>query len=224
MWNSTSRVKEEGTQYDFPELDAIVNFIGYLIELEEDSSETSLAKDEECDLHYSAYLNGITNGEYIYAVFEILSEMLSDEPFKEAPFYKEAVLASLLDGLRGQFLEYLTHDTFPHEDAQDIWNLYAAIRQYKKEPLWVNDEGKEIKPPSLSKISTDDWEGILEDINDEFLWDRDWELGFLGGTNFALVKVQPCFPSFQEYRTAKTWIMDAYSNTCRNQKSQKAPS
>jgi hypothetical protein len=222
MWNSTSRAKEGGTQYDFPELDALISFIGCAIEREEDKGETSLAKDGECDFHYTAYLNGITNGEYIYTIFEILGEMLSDEPSKEAPFHKEAVLASLLDGLRDEFLDRLADDNFPTEDAQGIWNLYAATRRYRKAPLWVNDEDKEVEPPSLSKISTDDWESILEDIHDEFLWDRDWELGLFGGINFSLLKEQPHFPSLQEYRTAKTWIMDAYSKTRQNQKSRKS--
>jgi hypothetical protein len=219
MWNSTSRAKEGGTQYEFPELDAIINFIGCAIEREEDASDNPLPKDEACDLHYASYLNGITNGEYLYAVFEILGEMTSDEPFKEAPFYKEAVLASLLDGLREEFLEHIADGEFPSEEAQDIWSLYAAARRHRNVPVWLNDNDKEAKPPPLSKISADDWGWILEEIHDEFLWDRDWELGLFGGTNFALLKEQPHFPSLQEYRTAKTWIMDAYSKTRQNCKS-----
>jgi hypothetical protein len=197
MWNSTSRATKNGTQYEFPELDAIINSIGFLIELEEDADEGSLSKGAECDFHHTSYLDGITNGEYIYTIFEILNEMLGDEPSKEAPFYKEAVLASLIDGLREDFLEHLKGEEFPEEDAEDIWGLYAALRRYRKSPIWIDDEGKEAKPPALSKISADDWDCILEEIHDEFLWDRDWELGLFGGTNFALLKEQPHFPSLQ---------------------------
>jgi hypothetical protein len=219
MWNSTSRVTQSGTKYDFPELDAIINFIGFAIEGEEGANDSPLKKDEECNFHYTSYLNGITNEEYLYTIFEILGEMTSDELRKDAAFYKEAVLASLLDGLRDEFLERLKDDEFPSEEARDIWNLYAASGRHRKAPLWVDDEDNEVKPPPLCEIGADDWEWILEEIADEFLWDRDWELGLFGGTNFALLKEQPHFPTLQEYRTAKTWILDAYSNTRQNQKS-----
>jgi hypothetical protein len=164
-------------------------------------------------------LNGITNGEYIYAVFEILSEILSDEPYAETPLFKEAVLASLLDGLQGDFLDLLDSEEFPAETAQDIWNLYSACRRNRKAPLWENDKDEEVEPPILSEIERDDWERILEEIHDEFLWDRDWEIGIFGGTNFALLKEQPHFPTLQEYRTAKIWLQTAYSNTRHNRKS-----
>jgi hypothetical protein len=219
MWNSTSRVSEGGTKYEYPELDAIINFIGCAIEGEEDSNDQPLAKDNECDFHHTAYLNGITNGEYIYVVFEILTEMMDDEPYKTAPFYKEAVLASLIDGITEEFLDLLQSEEFPIKHAQDIWNLHVAYCQKRKVPLWADDDGKEVRPPVLTAISKDDWEWILEEIQNEFLWDRDWELGLFGGSNFALVKEQPHFPSLQEYRTAKTWIMDAYSKTSWNKKS-----
>lgn len=218
MWNSTSRVTSDGTKYDFPELDALFNFIGCAIEREEDLNDHSLGKDEECQFHYSGYLNGITNGEYIYALFEILSEMTGDEPSKEAPFFKEAVLASVLDGLQEEFLEELQQDRFPTEDAQDIWNLYAARCRYRKAPLWIDENDKETEPPGLREIEVDDWEWILEEIYDEFLWDRDWEIEVLAGSNFALLKEQPHFPTLQEYRTAKTWIMDCYGSTRQNRK------
>ena len=85
MWNSTSKQSDKGVQYNLPDFDAIINFIGYLIELNEDSNGSPLAKDDTCDLHYSAYLNGITNGEYIYAIFEILGEMTSPNPVNRRP-------------------------------------------------------------------------------------------------------------------------------------------
>ena len=203
MWNSTSRATEKGTQYEFPELDAIINYVGSMLELEEGAKEEPLLKDAECDFHYSSYLNGITNGKYIHTIFEILSEMINDEPFKEAPFYKEAVLASLLDGLREDFLERLAGEEFPKKDAEDIWILYAASRRRRNTPVWVDNEDKEAKPPALSKINAEDWDWILEEIHDEFLWDRDWELGLFSGTNFALLERSVHFHRFKNIALPK---------------------
>jgi hypothetical protein len=218
MWNSTSKVTEEGTKYGSPDLDALFNFVGCAIDLEE--LEVELRKDDECKFHYCAYLNGITNGEYIYAAFEILSEMIGDEPSKPAPFYKDAVLASILEGLEEEFLERINDEDFPIETAQDIWNLHAARCRNNKLPLWTDEDDKEIEPPSLKELKASDWELILTNIQDEFLWDRDWEIDVLAGSNFALVKEQPHFPTLQEYRTARTWLMVGYSNTRHNRQAR----
>ena len=106
------------------------------------------------------------------------------------------------------------------EDAQDIWNLYAVRCQNRKVPLWFDKDDKEIEPPPLEEIESEDWEWVLEEIFDEFLWDRDWEINVLAGNNFALLKEQPHFPTLQEYRTAKTWLMDCYSNTRQNRETK----
>jgi hypothetical protein len=81
--------------------------------------------------------------------------------------------------------------------------------------LWSNGDGEAAEPPALRDIPKDEWEYVFEFIQDEFLWDRDWEIPFLGG-NFALVQQQPHWPTFQEYRTAKTWLLSVYENTRAN--------
>jgi hypothetical protein len=217
MWNSTSRTNEGGVQYGFADLDVFFNHIGCNIETQEGSDDGPLQKDAECELHVSAYLQGITNGEFLYAVYEILYSMVDDAPCEDIPMHKEAVLATLIDGLRDEFLDRLG-DEFPYADAEDIWRLYVAIRRLRKVALWTNNEGEEVAAPRLQDITSDAWASILEEIHDEFLWDRDWEIEVLGGGNFALLKVQPHFPSFQEFRTAKTWLMSNYAKTRQNSK------
>jgi len=221
MWNSTSRTSDAGVQYDFADLDVFFNHIGCNIEAQEGCDDGPLQKDAECELHVSAYLQGITNGEYLHAVYEILYSMADGSPCKEVPMHQEAVLSTIIDGLRDEFLDRLDDD-FAEEDAVDIWRLYAAIRRRRKAALWTNDEAGEVAAPRLQEISSDGWASILEEIHDEFLWDRDWEVEMLGGGNFALLKTQPHFPSFQEFRTAKTWLMLNYANTRQNSKEDRA--
>jgi hypothetical protein len=212
MWNSTSRVTEHGTKYECPQIDALINHAGLMIQLEEDD-EPGLEKDAECNVHYTSFLNGITNGEYFYALFQIFGELISDEPSTTGtPLYKEAILASVLDGLRDEFLGSLADNFFDEDGAGDIWELWKACRQNHNLPIWTDENDQPIEPPALKDIPRADWEHMLEVIYHEFLWDRDWELGLLGG-NFALYQEQPHWPTHQEFRTAKTWFLHAYSST-----------
>lgn len=212
MWNSTSRVSEEGTKFEIEQLDLLVNFLGTEIERQEDFDGNPLPKDTEYEWHYSPFLNGITNGEFIYCAFEILSEMLSEQPAKLAPMYKEAVLASILDCAEIDFLERCDSEFFDEETARDVWELWKVCRANKKLPLWEGENGEPAEPPALRDIPEDEWEYVFEFIRDEFLWDRDWEIPLFGG-NLALVQEQPHWPTFQEYRTAKTWLLSLYENT-----------
>lgn len=150
---------------------------------------------------------------------QIFAELTSEESPQEAPMWKEAILGSAIDGLREDFEAQLQDGDFPEERARDIWNLYAAARKRGEDPLWVDDDHREVEPPPLEKLSEGDWSFIMEVIHDEFLWDRDWELGLFGGSNFALLSEQPHFPSIQEFRWAKTSLTVAYANCCQNQHS-----
>jgi hypothetical protein len=223
MWNSTSRLTEGGTKYEIGQLDLLINFLGMEIERQEDSDDLPLAGDAEYEWHYSPFLNGITNGEFLFCAFEILSEMLSDEPAKPAPMYKEAVLASILDCAETDFLERCDSEFFDEEAAQDIWELWKACRANKKLPVWEDENGQPADPPALKDIPQEKWEYVFEFIHDEFLWDRDWEIPFFGG-NLALVQQQPHWPTFQEYRTAKTWLLALYGNTRSNRQEREEKS
>jgi hypothetical protein len=146
------------------------------------------------------------------SAFEIITEMISEEPAKNAPLCKEAVLASILDCVKDDFLEGCNSEFFDAETAKDIWELWKICHANKKLPIWEDGDGQPAEPPTLKEISENEWEHIFGFIHDEFLWDRDWEIPLFGG-NLALVREQPHWPSFQEYRCAKTWLMEFYVST-----------
>jgi hypothetical protein len=91
MWNSQSRVTKDGTRYTIDDLEGLINIIGVELDTGDEPLE-EYPKDGLCEIHYSGYLSGITNGEYIYGVYEVLKDLLSDYPCSVAPLYKEAIL------------------------------------------------------------------------------------------------------------------------------------
>lgn len=211
MWNSASRVTKNGTQYELDDLEPLIDVIGVTL----DGADTPLEafpKDGLCEIHYSEYLNGITNGEYIYGVYEVLKDLLGDYPCVEAPLYKEAILCSLTDQMAELFRDKVKLKDAEDSDKKQIWRLYATSRRNLKRPLWIGEDDQAIQPPRLDALADDDWELILEAIYDEFFWDRDWDLF----KNFALSDPQPHFPTFQEYRKAITWIRHIFSETPTN--------
>src|SRR5689334_6094967 len=137
MWNSTTRETDEGKKYDLKELRVLIEYAALVLETEEDAED--LKKDSECDVHYVPFLKGITNGEYFYALFQIFAEMQNPEPSKDA-MYKEAVLASVLDGLEEKFFNHFENDGYSAEEAEGVWELYKVCQ--RDSILWENEEGE----------------------------------------------------------------------------------
>jgi hypothetical protein len=216
MWNSQSRVTKDGTRYTIDDLEGLINIIGVELDTGDEPLE-EYPKDGLCEIHYSGYLSGITNGEYIYGVYEVLKDLLSDYPCSVAPLYKEAILCSLYDQWHELFIDKIKEGTADESDMNEVWRLYVVARSNVKEPLWTNDNGQEIPPPKLEALKLDDWDLIFEMIYEEFFWDRDWDIF----KNFSLEEPQPYWPSFQEYRRAVKWIDHVFSQTPTNRQADK---
>jgi len=169
------------------------------------------------DALYSSFLNGITVGEYIYGIYEVFNELTNEAACPaEDPLYKEAILYSTLESLAHDFLDRFRDGYFDEETAIDVWELWKACRANQEPPLWADDNDKSIEPPKLHDLKTEDWEYILEMIQEEFFWDLDFEYG----ANFALLEPQPHWPNFQEFRTAKTWLLGEFERTRASRKAR----
>lgn len=199
MWfiNTTSR------QFTAEELRLLFKYAGYCIEKQEQLDEAPLKPDAPCEFYHEPFLAGITNGEYLWCLDEILAEMLSASPAIEPPAFKQAVMASLFQGLKEDFLD---EDVRPDE-IHEIWPLWAARRADKK-LLWLDKDGDPAPTPPLHTLKSADWELVLDILADDLTDEHNYSLGFRGD-NFALHEVQPLWPTYQQFRSAKARILRA---------------
>jgi len=208
MWLSSYPTTKNGTKYNLHDLDFLINEIGFDIELHRDAKE--LEKDEECQFHFEHYLLGITNGEYIYALYEIIQELTSDKAATNPKSYKKAILHALIHGAWETFIDTLKDDKeLGLEEAQDCWDLYKACCKNQNSPIWVDRNNKPILPPKLEKLSIDDWDYVCEEIEEEFITDYNWYFH----NNYKEDKEQPYRPTREEYKKAISWLLEAYSKT-----------
>jgi hypothetical protein len=211
MWISSYPTTINGTKYNLQDLDFLINEIGFDIELHKDASE--LKKDEPCQFHFEHYLLGITNGEYIYAVYEIIQELTSDKASGKPNSYKKAILHALIHSAWETFIDTLNDDKeLGLEEAKDCWELYKVCCKNQNSPIWVDHNNKPISPPKLGKLSIDDWEYVCEEIEEEFITDYNWYFQ----NNYRDDKEQPYKPTPKEYKKAVSWLLEAYSNTRLN--------
>jgi hypothetical protein len=75
MWDSTSQING-GRKYEVGQLALFINFLGYELSRLEGDEGMPLPKDAEYSNHYCSFLDGITNGEFVWCASEILNEML----------------------------------------------------------------------------------------------------------------------------------------------------
>jgi hypothetical protein len=80
------------------------------------------------------------------------------------------------------------------------------------EPLWVGDNGEPADAPELNQLTRDDWEQIAEEVKEHFI---DFDVEF---EEMALLDEQPHWPTFQEFRKAKAWLLNWYGQTRWNRK------
>jgi hypothetical protein len=196
--------------YPLPVLDFIIGHIGVEIHTCEDNED--IGKDTEY-YNPSAFVNGITNGELFYSLYITLTKMTEEEKFDlfSLPICDQQAFASMLDLATTLFLEQM-EDTELDQTAVDLWILYSWCQRMKNKPLWIRDDGEATEPPELNKLTREDWELIAEEVKEHFI-DYDIEL-----QEMALLDEQPHWPTFQEFRKAKTQLLDWSRRTRWNRK------
>lgn len=196
--------------YPLPVLDFIIGQIGFEIDSGEDN------EDFGKDLEYynpSGCVRGITNGELFYSLYLTVMKMTEEEGFDllGLPICDQQAFASMLDLAVTLFLEHLK-DVELGQGAIDLWILYAWCRRMRNEPLWGGDNGEPASAPELNQLTRDNWEQIAEEVKEHFI---DCDVEF---EEMALLDEQPHWPTFQEFRKAKTWLLNWYGQTRGNRK------
>ena len=199
MWKTSSG----SMRFSINDLGFLITPVGLKLELFPELKDCARSKDETCQHQYTLFLEGITNGEFFFAAYAVLGEMLSAEPASEPPRFKKAVLRSLLSCAKSDFMD--TDPTNPRfmESAAKLWELWLACRQGANLPFW-EDDGDAGEPPPLDTLTTADWKVMFCFLFDELLGEPEIEDE---PGNLALEDPQPYWPSFQEYRRARAWLL-----------------
>lgn len=199
MWKTTSG----SLKFDTNDLGFLITPLCIKLEVFPELHDCAESKDETCQHHYTLYLEGITNGEFIYSAYQVICEMISSEPAKKPPQYQKAVLRSLLSCAESDFME-----TDPTKDrfmglAAEVWKFWVACRQGANLPIWEHDE-QDTAPPPLNTLTKAHWTAMFSFLYDELL--NESEVEDEPG-NFALEDPQPYWPNHQEYRRARAWLL-----------------
>lgn len=201
---------EQKGPYPLPVLDFIIGQIGMEIESSRDNED--FGKDSEY-YNPSPYAAGITNGELFFSLYVTLLKMTEKEDFNifDLPISDQQAFASMLDLAITLFLDMDSENEL-NQTAVDFWILYAWCRRMRNVPLWVGDNGDPVDAPELNQLTQDDWELIAEDVKEHFI---DFDIEF---EEMALLDEQPHWPTFQEFRKAKAWLLNWYGQTRWNRK------
>lgn len=204
MWKATSG----NLRFGITDLGFFLNSLGTQLELYEDLKNCAESKDKDCPCHYSPYLEGITNGEYFFSAYDVLAGMLGESPPDEPSALKKAILRSLMNSGKSDFLDATPTGNWFAETAKDLWKLWKACRSCLDLPVW-EVAGQPAEPPSLSSLERSDWQFIFSFLHEELLDESQFEDE---AGNFALNDPQPHWPTHQEYRRARIWIL----SVCRD--------
>lgn len=100
----------------------------------------------------------------------------------------------------------------PDQGWIDLWILHLWCCRLSDSPPLYSEED-EIAPTELSQLTEDDWEQIGESVKEHFMGDSD-----VCDIEMVLLDGQPHWPTHQEFRKAKAWLMDWYEHTRWNSK------
>jgi hypothetical protein len=201
--------KSKPKPFPLEKLRFFLDYLNWAIELEH------LEEDDQipdmygmCEIVIPNHLKYITNGEYIYEAYKIFIDLVSEEKEKEPVMYREAIFSSIFEGAKESFLSELEDnmDAKNFRTARALFELYEYCQNQTGGHLWEDDQGKPVSPPSLDRLTLDDWEDVFSQLSDFFFWDYDWELPIV--FNFSQYVDHPHWPTFPEYRRAFVWIRD----------------
>ena len=139
--------------------------------------------------------------------------MTEEEEFNmfDLPICDQQAFASMLELAMTMFLD-MHLDNELDQTAVDLWILYAWCRRMRNEPVWGGENGEPVSAPELNQLTRDNWEQIVEEAKDHFI---DYDIEF---EEMALLDDQPHWPTHQEFRKAKAWLLNWYGQTRWNRK------
>lgn len=194
-------------RYPLHKLDAIFNHIGVQLELAAELDE--LGKNDKSDLYFSGFLREITNGEYIWALYEALRALTDVGEQVELSPLQDAILSDIISGITARFFdqELQSEDTaYVEQSKQEIWDLYELA----KAQLTPEEGEEQWKAPG--HLKNEDWEIVFELITEVFDWETEWYLWH----HFSLIDPYPHIPNDQEYRLARFWLISHFEATAAN--------
>jgi hypothetical protein len=200
-----------GGTYPLPILEFLVSRIG--VELESAADQEEESRESEF-YNPASYIVGVTNGEFYYSLYRTLERMLKEPEFEieSLPFPDQQILAAAVDLAIIIFMDYVKMDEREMlvSDAPAMWACHYWLRKRAGEPVWSTDSGEEVESLDLNDLSQDEWEMITSEIQEHFVPDPDVEF-----VDLALGDAQPHWPSPQEYRKAKGWLLEWFSSASR---------
>jgi hypothetical protein len=207
MWKSNLAPNRDDREYVHNEVALLFTYLGRQLSRRPFFVQLSAEKNSEFPCHRD-YLRSITYGEFVYCASEIILDMTSDDPAATVPLIKQAVLDAMLHGIEAEFLQSLEVGHFDADLAAQISELYKACSVSPL--LWIDANGQPTSPASLADISPEHWRQIFHSIRYSLIDYEDFCLRTSLNGHFALALDQPHWPTFQEYRTARTWLLRIY--------------
>jgi hypothetical protein len=154
-------------------------------------------------------LEGITNGECIYACASIFEKLMEDGQ-QRLSMVEIVVLMAIAKAVRDEFMGYLDLDDDDIGDsAKAVCKLYEFCCAKLDFDGWKERGGR----PPHDEISAVEWKKVFLIITNEFTPHETEEETF---THFTEWREQPHFPSFQETRAAIHWLLNIYRKTATN--------
>ena len=178
MWNSPSGSKA-GKRYELEEIRVLVHPLGNLLE--------TLKSMRVKDVVDEQILHPMEKPELIYAIYEVLHALLSNNPVPQDghPGYQEAIIAELLNQTYVDVTQELKDSQCGSHARMAAWNSYERLcatidpAGNKTFDLFPDLE-LDLADPKVyesPEFTEEIWQDIL--IGDgglwgEFLWDDDW--------------------------------------------------
>ncbi len=198
--------------YPLKSLDFLLNPIGFDIETAKGLDK--LGKDEVCDFHVNSFLDGITNGEYILAVYNCIQSLINDRLLEDIDDVQLSVFYIHFQNTIDLLKDRINDWDFVEIDGLDCWRLYAVCANNLNSPIWPDDQGKPLHKPKLTSLMLKDWEFIFDVIEEDIFYDFIWPLI----VNYKELDEKPINPSKKQYDEALAWLFESFKNTWINRR------
>jgi len=209
--NKTIEVCSKEKEYKVKDIKFLIDSVYEEIEMNMSRLDT-LAVNTKWDGLYRE-LDGITNGEYIYATYYIFKNIIGHFPFKKLELYHGLILETILKSTKDLFLDELKDGYVSNEKKENFLNLHYALTG-RESIRYTFDEASDEpiyeKITDIDEIFLEEWEEACEDIDlieigliyDDFTFYE----------HFTHMAEQPYKPTEEEYRIAYEWLKGAYED------------
>lgn len=198
-------------KYHLRSLDFYISGIGRDIESSKELDE--LNKDRECDFHMDPFLEGITNGQYVNAIYCIFKFLSSEDPKIEINLAQKAIFHNLHRNSISCFKDSFLDDwEFSEYGGIDCWNLYAVCASNQNLSLHSYRENPSPGKPLLTSLKNSEWDYIFQVIENEFFPDYDW----MDEDHIEDLGDELLNPSDDQYEKALKWLFTTFENIWYN--------